>query len=151
MMFFAGLISAYLVARARAEGWPPVGQPRLPVASTAFNTALLLFSAQTIAWALRDARRDWLTHTSVLGLAFVALQGREWIHLLGYGLSVRSGVYGAYFYTLVGMHAMHVLAGLALVGLAYRSFNPVHVKASAIYWWFVVALWPILYLLVYVL
>ena len=150
-MFFAGLISAFLVARAHTDSWPPVGQPRLPVATTAFNTMLLLFSAQTMWWAIRESRKEWLTKTAFLGAAFVALQGGEWVRLVGYGLTVRSGIYGAFFYTLVGMHGLHVLMGLAALACAHRYFSDVVTRSTAIYWWFVVALWPLLYLLVYVL
>ncbi|MBT9584341.1 cytochrome c oxidase subunit 3 [bacterium] len=151
MMFFAGLVSAYLVTRAKAEGWPPVGQPRLPVASTAVNTLVLLFSARTLQWSIRQLSREWLGATWVLGWAFVAMQGREWVNLLNYGLTVRSGVYGAFFYTLVGAHALHVLAGLAVLAWVHHRFSQGRLNAWAIYWWFVVALWPILYLLVYLL
>ena len=44
-MMFAGLISAFTIVKAGALGWPPPGQPRLPVEATAFNTAVLLLSA----------------------------------------------------------------------------------------------------------
>ena len=47
-MFFAGLISAYVVNRAGAMAWPPEGQPRLPIEVTAINTLVLLASAVTI-------------------------------------------------------------------------------------------------------
>ena len=45
VMFFSGLVSAYLIIRAGLEEWPPWGQPRLPIESTAFNTLLLIISA----------------------------------------------------------------------------------------------------------
>ena len=48
-MFFAGLISAYMVIRAGIEEWPPWGQPRLPVVATAFNTVMLLASGFVMA------------------------------------------------------------------------------------------------------
>ena len=44
VMFFASLVSAYLIIRSGLEEWPPWGQPRLPVWSTALNTAVLLSS-----------------------------------------------------------------------------------------------------------
>jgi cytochrome c oxidase subunit 3 len=151
MMFFAGLISAYLVARAHADGWPPIGQPRLPIQNTAFNTLILLLSAYTIKLCLREQSRFRLLETCVLGLTFVLLQGREWLALLGHGLTLRSGPYGAYFYTLVGAHAIHVLAGLLALGWIYAHYKPLYARAGSIYWAFVVALWPILYILVYLL
>ena len=50
-MFFAALISAYLVIRAGLEEWPPWGQPRLPVETTAFNTLVLLLSGLTMVFS----------------------------------------------------------------------------------------------------
>ena len=44
VMFFASLVSAYLIIRSGLEEWPPWGQPRLPVWSTAFNTLVLVAS-----------------------------------------------------------------------------------------------------------
>ena len=45
VMFFAALISAYMIIRSGAEEWPPWGQPRLPVFATALNSLTLLASA----------------------------------------------------------------------------------------------------------
>src|SRR5512134_2661515 len=55
-MFFTGLISAFLVLRNPVGAWPPPGQPRLPVAITGFNTALLLLSGFTMLRAVRSSR-----------------------------------------------------------------------------------------------
>lgn len=151
VMFFAGLVSAYLVARAHTEVWPPLGQPRLPVAATAFNSALLILSAVTMRSAVQHEGRADLIRTMGLGLGFVLLQGREWVALLAHGLRIQSGVYGAFFYTLVGAHALHVLAGLAALGWIYTQRDRIYRQAGAVYWWFVVALWPVLYGLVYLL
>jgi heme/copper-type cytochrome/quinol oxidase subunit 3 len=156
-MFFAGLISAYLVGRAGAEAWPPAGQPRLPVLSTAGNTLILLVSGQTVwrAWRAGAGARGLLGVTALLGLAFVLLQGREWVRLVGFGLTTSSSLYGAYFYTLVGAHALHVLAGVVLVLAAWRLAGAAGAAglrtAAAMYWLFVVGLWPLLYTLVYLL
>lgn len=153
-MFFAGLISAYLVGRAGAEVWPPPGQPRLPVLSTAWNTLILLASGQTmrLAWRAGDGARGLLGVTAVLGLAFVLLQGGEWVRLVGFGLTTSSSLYGAYFYTLVGAHALHAVAGVLLVLAAWRLAGSAGLRtAAAMYWLFVVWLWPVLYILVYLL
>src|SRR5438876_480962 len=118
VMFFAGLISAYLVLRMGAAQWPPPLQPRLPLLVTGLNTLVLLGSSFAMVRALRD-RRDrgllvrGLTLTGVLGITFLAVQGYEWIRLVSYGLTVTSGAYGATFYTLIGIHGVHVLGALA--------------------------------------
>jgi len=163
-MFFAGLVSTYLVLRAGSLAWPPPGQPRLPVALTGANTAVLLCSGFAMQRALASVRagsgqalRRWLGATAVLGAAFLAVQGTEWARLLGYGLRASSGPYGATFYTLIGAHGLHVAGGLlavlAVLVQAHRSPYcarlQVPVEACRLYWLFVVGVWPILYLLVY--
>ena len=156
VMFFAGLVSAHLVLRADSFGWPPLDQPRLPIAATALNTALLLASGATMlrAGVARVSRPRWLFATAALGSGFLALQGQEWVRLIGFGLTAHSSLYGAAFYTLVGAHALHALGGLILVcvalgrtrrsGASDSSFEPVRM-----FWLFVVSVWPILYATVY--
>jgi len=115
LMFFAGLVSALVVARANLTVWIPADQPRLPIPRTAFNTALLLLSGLTMRAARLAARRaltdsrGWLAATAALGAMFVALQGVEWAHLLGYGITAQSSLASGFFYLIVGAHAAHVL------------------------------------------
>ena len=158
-MFFAGLISAYLVARAHATtGWPPVGQPRLPIASTGFNTVILLLSLVTLYVAQRTPREAgrWILATAGLGALFLFLQGSEWVALVGYGLTTRSSLYGAFFYAIIGAHGLHVLVGLlALLALGVQvargRASETLAIGSGFYWAFVVGLWPLLYVAVYIL
>jgi len=85
------------------------------------------------------------------------VQGYEWVRLIHYGLHVTSGAYGATFYTLIGLHAVHVLGALVWLGVALRLVSRGRfldgragiLRACAIYWHFVVGLWPILYVAVY--
>lgn len=163
-VFFAGFIGAFLVLRLSAPVWPPPAQPRLPVEVTGINTAILLASGYTMVRALRAVRRGdqaglltGLGQTALLGAAFLGVQGYEWARLLSFGLTVTSGAYGGTFYTLIGLHGVHVLGALAwlLITLARARqgrFTPrQHAGATlcGMYWCFVVGLWPILYLLVY--
>lgn len=158
-MFFAGLICAYLVARANAsDGWPPLGQPRLPIASTGVNTVVLLLSLVTLRRAKGKSAEvsRGVAATIGLGTLFLLLQGREWVALIGYGLTTRSSLYGAFFYTIIGAHGLHVLAGLVGLGMAWnlvRKGRPhdALMTGSSLYWLFVVGLWPVLYLAVYIL
>src|SRR5919199_2393775 len=98
-MFFAGLVGAFLVYRMANETWPPMSMPRLPVEVTGLNTLILLYSATTM-WranrALRNGQqqqlRRMLLYTAVLGLVFLTIQGYEWVKLIGYGLTLASGV-----------------------------------------------------------
>ncbi len=163
-MFFAGLVSAFWVLRLAAPVWPPPLQPRLPVGVTGFNTLVLLGSSVAVlagVRALRAGRRGTairrLGLAAGLGAMFLLIQGYEWVRLIGFGLTMSSSTYGATFYTLIGAHGVHVLAALAwltitLALLARGGFGDgrtAAVRACALYWHFVVTLWPILYVSVY--
>lgn len=163
-MFFAGLISTFLILRAAGGVWPPVDQPRLPVGITAINSLFLLASALTMhqaVAAIRQGRQkallSWLGTTGGLGLLFLALQGREWIQLIRHGLTLTSSNYGATFYTLIGCHGLHVFAAVVVLAVVfararqrrYRPDNLQGLELCRVYWFFVVALWPVLYGLVY--
>ncbi len=160
LMFFAGLASAFLVARAGTTVWPPPDQPRLPVEATAVNTLVLLASGALLALAHRAfTRRDprlgrWLTGAMALGATFVVVQGVEWTRLIGFGLTMTSSSYGSFFYLLVGTHALHAVGALA--GLAYARHRLARgaltadvLWAAEIFWFFVVGVWPFLYVAVY--
>jgi cytochrome c oxidase subunit III len=163
-MFFAGLIGAFIVFRIGSAVWPPPFQPRLPVGITGVNTAILLCSAVTIHIAVRRVRLGALAQgtrllavTAALGGAFLLIQGYEWARLIHFGLTVSSSIYGGLFYTLIGFHAFHVAGALAWLIVVvvqakqgrFSKLRNTGLQVCAMYWTFVVALWPILYALVY--
>jgi heme/copper-type cytochrome/quinol oxidase subunit 3 len=164
LMLFSGLIAAYLVLRTSSSAWPPLGMPRLPIEVTWVNTAILLFSAYTMFRATRevaagqaDRFRNALAITAVLGAVFLIVQGSEWVRLIQQGMTLTSGSYGGIFYTLIGLHAVHVLGAVlwlgAVFGLAWRGRYTAEyytgVRICAMYWYFVSALWPLLFGMVY--
>ncbi len=162
-MFFAGLISAYMVIRAGVEEWPPWGQPRLPVVATAFNTVVLLASGFIMAHSRACFKKNelalgrrWLGISILLGTFFLVFQGYEWIQLLKFGFTLSSSVFGGLFYLLIGAHGVHVMGALAVLIYAwYRIKTPGnHITPEGLYpfqllWYFVVCVWPVLYVLVY--
>lgn len=165
-MLFAGLISAYLVIRSSQVVWPPPGQPRYPVGVTALNTLVLLFSGFAMAAANRSAHaadlarlRRWLTVAGAAAVIFLVIQGVEWARLIGHGLTLTSHLYGAIFYVVIGGHAVHVLAAviilLAVSRKVWRTHSTQNIRSvmegTRLYWYFVVGLWPILYVLVYLI
>ena len=164
VMFFAGLLSSYWVIRAQLDAWPPLGQPRLPVAVTGLNSLILIGSAIAIAHARYDRKTSssrtvsgWLGLAAFAGLIFLSIQGFEWIRMLHFGLTAVANIYGGFFYLVVGAHALHVVIALGiLVFVTYRARQG-HYTASCqtglrlcrIYWIFVVALWPFIYVALY--
>jgi cytochrome c oxidase subunit 3 len=160
-MFFAGLISAYVVNRSGAMAWPPPGQPRLPIEVTAANTVILVLSAVALLLFrknyFRTGSRSLLRVAMLLGAVFIVVQGVEWVRLIGFGLTTRSSLFGSFFYTIIGIHAAHAVAGLMILVylvLLLRNSLPGEdaknkITTCSMYWIFVVAIWPLLYSLVY--
>jgi cytochrome c oxidase subunit 3 len=160
MMMFAGLMSAFSIVKSGALGWPPPGQPRLPVEATAFNTAVLLASGVFLFYANRAfsknrnlAKRP-LYIAMGLGAFFVAFQGYEWVSLIQQGLTLTSSNHGSFFYLIVGMHGLHAIAGLTVLGragfkLSHGVLAPGTFAAAQVFWYFVVGLWPVLYFMLY--
>ena len=162
-MFFAALISAYLVIRSGIEEWPPWGQPRLPIETTAFNTLVLLLSGLTMGFSrnllqkqkFQEGRR-LLGVSILLGTFFMVAQGYEWVQLVNFGMTVSSSVYGGLFYLIIGAHGFHVVGVLAALIHAWNrlgaSNNSITVEGLLplqLLWYFVVCVWPVLYVLVY--
>ncbi len=164
IMFFAGLISAFIVNKADVE-WPPVGQPRLPVEITAINTLALLASGCTMFIAVKKFRQNLFKSSAILlsigiflGVTFLIVQGTEWVKLIGFGLTTTSSIYGAFFYLIIGAHGLHVFVGLMLLANMLYTLNKTKysnavamekIAAFGLFWYFVVGIWPVLYYLVY--
>lgn len=161
VMLFAALISSFLIIKADAVIWPPLGQPRLPVNVTAMTTVILLASGFIFYRAnVRFRAGDFIGSRKLLGLAvvlggiFVTVQGYEWTKLLGFGLTVTSSLYGSFFYIIIGFHALHAVAALVAMLHLFLTFGPGGQSESRflgtqVFWYFVVGIWPILYYLVY--
>jgi len=164
VMLFGGLLSAFMILRAENAQWPPIGQPRLPLLVTALNSLILFASGWTVIRAVaaarngeREALTDRLLLTLLLGAVFLFVQGSEWVRLIRFGLTVSSSVYGGLFYTLVGIHAVHVMgAVVALCVVLRRARHGCYlpddysgVVACSLYWCFVVLLWGVIYVTVY--
>ncbi len=165
-VLFLTLIVTFALARAGYPEWPPSDQPRLPVMASFINTLVLLGSGGAMYGAWRSMRRGMvlssgrlLIAATLLGILFLVVQGVEWVRLIDFGLTVTANLYGAIFYLLIGMHALHVF--IAVLGLLYvlRRFSMgayTHkehdgLTMGGMFWGFVVLIWPVLFAFVYLL
>ncbi|RIK72043.1 MAG: hypothetical protein DCC67_19780 [Planctomycetota bacterium] len=85
IMFFAGLIGAYIVLRFGAPQWPRTHDVHLVEIWGALNTAVLICSSITVVLALEAAKQDnaaaakgWVLLTFVLGSVFLGVKGYEY-------------------------------------------------------------------------
>jgi len=165
IMLFGALFALYFVSKGQYAEFPPAGAPELPVLATLVNTIILVSSGATMHIGLIALRKDnrqgflaMFAATIFLGLAFLYNQVTEYLDLFHEGFTLDSGVYGAAFFSLTGVHGAHVTAGLAgLVavfgrGLAgqFDSKRHLGVEGVAIYWHFVDIVWIFLFLVIYV-
>jgi cytochrome c oxidase subunit 3 len=131
-----------------------------------FFTVCLLSSSVTIHAAAkfleREKRRAFLSLwilTIALGALFLYGTAREWHRLIEDGLTISTNLFGTTYYSLVGLHAFHVTAGLimlsvvALFALAGRvgRDQSARVDVLSLYWHFVDAVWVVVFTVVYVL
>ena len=160
VMTFGGFISAFIIAKAQYNVWPPPNQPRLPVEATGFNTLILIASGVFIYIAgkkfadSQSSSKLWLMLSMLFGGFFVLFQGYEWAQLLAERLTLTSSQYGSFFYMIVGAHAIHAIAALLFLVYLYIQHVKNELTASSlwagqIFWYFVVGIWPVLYMLVY--
>jgi cytochrome c oxidase subunit 3 len=132
-----------------------------------FGTICLLSSSLTVYLAVRALRKNkvrlcslWLAATVLLGSIFLAGAAREWYQLIyEHGLTIRTNLFGTTFYSLVGLHATHVVVGLIMLTLALvfallgrvSEANAERLDVLSLYWHFVDAVWVVVFSVVYVL
>ena len=141
--------------------------PRQVLDLPIISTVCLLASSITVYFAVRSARKNetracslWLGTTVLLGSLFLLATAREWYGLIyNNGLTIRTNLFGTTFYSLVGLHATHVVVGLAMLTLAFffslrGQVNKLHAErldVLSIYWHFVDAVWIVVFTVVYIL
>jgi cytochrome c oxidase subunit 3 len=141
--------------------------PRDVLTLPIFTTVCLLSSSLTVHFAVSTLRASkhgmcsaWLAATVLLGSIFLGGTALEWYHLIYRdGLTIRTNLFGTTFYSLVGLHATHVIVGLFMLGLALifslrgsvTSKHAARVEVLSLYWHFVDAVWVVVFLVVYVL
>lgn len=161
LMMFASLTSAYIV-RKGAGNWLEYEIPSIFF----YSTGIILLSSFTfhlsyLSYKKGSAQfyRIWLLITFMLGIGFVLMQYMGWNDLYAIGVEINGNPSGSFFYLISGLHAAHVLGGIAIlfvalvhaIGLKYKiSSKRIHrFELSMQYWHFVDFLW--VYLLIFLL
>jgi cytochrome c oxidase subunit 3/cytochrome o ubiquinol oxidase subunit 3 len=163
---FSTLIVTYIFYLGRdVVGPTPAEALRLPLVLC--TTACLLSSSATIHRAEKTLRQgsqsrflQWWTATIALGVVFLGGTAFEWHDLMAhYHLTISRNLFGTTYYTLVGLHAVHVTGGviimLIMLGLALRrqvgAANHAAVGMASWYWHFVDGVWVVVFTVVYLM
>jgi cytochrome c oxidase subunit III len=162
LMFFGGLFAAYFTLRSIAAEWPPA-DVELEMTLTVVATVMLTASSLTLHWGITRLRggddggmRLWIGVTFLLGAAFLAIKFYEFA-TAGFGIS--SHAYGSLWFTILGVHAIHLLVGLALLAVvvaraARGVYAPGHTAgadAVGYYWHFVDVVWLAIFSTIYLI
>jgi cytochrome c oxidase subunit 3 len=172
-VMFGAFFAQYFYNRILSDSWPtraglPPDFERVPAFPLpVVLTALLVASGFTAHWAQdairrddRDAFQGWLIVTILLGLGFLGGQAYEYTNLIvNEGFNITTGIYGTVFFSLTGLHGLHVTIGvLVLIGVLIRAFlgqfssrSHFGVEGTVLYWHFVDAVWIALYVTLYAL
>jgi cytochrome c oxidase subunit 3/cytochrome o ubiquinol oxidase subunit 3 len=160
---FVIFLVAYLFYRGKSLSGPGPDILSPPVALS----ICLLSSSLTIHFAVGALKRSkdglfatlWFV-TIVLGAIFLAGTAREWRHLIhDEGLTIQTNLFGTTYYSLVGLHAVHVSAGLLIMALVLAFallgwVKPLHterLEVVSLYWHFVDAVWVVVFTVVYLI
>lgn len=160
---FIIFVIAYLFYLGKSISGPtPQDVLELPV----FGTVCLLSSSLTVWLATGALRKNsvrlcslWLAATVLLGSIFLAGTAREWYRLIyEHGLTIHTNLFGTTFYSLVGLHASHVIVGLLMLTLAlvfgvFGKMTEQHserLEVLSMYWHFVDAVWVVVFTVVYI-
>ncbi len=167
VMLFGALFSALILLRTGATTWPH-GYEVLNVPLATMNTMVLITSSvsMVMSWAalrLGDfgRYRKWMGLTFVLGLVFMVIKSIEYAAKFEHHLYPSHDNFMATYFTLTGLHGLHVLGGMIVIGYLLGPGSKMwkteperftnRVEVVGLYWHFVDLVWiflfPTLYLL----
>jgi cytochrome c oxidase subunit 3 len=167
-MTFAACLLAYGFLRNAAQNWPTPFKFSPTVLNAMFMTFVLITSSLTMLLGVRAARLGdragafrFTMITAALGILFAILHIREWLGMLGEGVTLFHNPwgdpnFGAAFFSITGLHLLHVTGGivaLLAVGMRYNRgrYGAEDVEILGLYWHFVDLVWMFVVPLVYLL
>lgn len=160
MMMFAALTSAYMVRRAGGN-WLEFSVPTIFY----YSTLVLILSSGVLHYSYHNFKKralalykSALILSFILGCTFLALQYLGWVELFSIGIDLKGNPSGAFLYVITGIHAAHILGGLAALTVSiinaftlkkFTERRKINIELTLQYWHFVDILW--VYLLIFLL
>jgi cytochrome c oxidase subunit III len=164
----SAIFTIFVVAYVFYMGKSPSGPTPAQVLELPIVATICLLSSSLTIWRAEKAIENyrmgsftaWLGATIALAGVFLADTALEWKKLISQdGLTVSTNLFGTTFYSLVGLHATHVVVGLSLLTstFIFSLFGWVDSRQSerfgviALYWHFVDAVWIVVFTVVYLI
>jgi heme/copper-type cytochrome/quinol oxidase subunit 3 len=166
VMLFGSFLSAYVILRSGSDAFsvPPAEMMGIPLAT--LNTFILICSSVAMVLALDAVQKNDqkglvrnLMITIALACCFLGIKAYEYHHKWSEGITLTYNLFGSFYYTLTGLHGLHVVAGIVFLLYIlinakrgrYDAQNHARVEYAGLYWHFVDLVWvlvfPIFYLL----
>ncbi|MBO2447677.1 cytochrome c oxidase subunit 3 family protein [Actinomadura barringtoniae] len=164
LVIFSVYFVIFMIHRNREADLFLVSQHHLNPTIAAANTLVLVTSSWFIARGVQAARTG--DHARALrlaiatigcGLLFILLKAIEWALEISRGLTLPSNDFFMFYYMLTGVHLVHVVMGLVIMGVVIRELRVPRlrrvsvVETGATYWHMVDLLWIVIFALVYVM
>jgi cytochrome c oxidase subunit 3 len=166
---FGAVLFAYGYVRVGTADWVRPFDLSPTIVNGMVMTLVLLTSSVAMLGALECAKNKnksqcivWLGVTMLLGTLFAALHIREWLRMIDVGWRLFQNpvggpaLFGATFFSVTGLHLMHVVAGVVAIGVVTVKYNrgrmdAGHVETVGLYWHFVDVVWMFVFPLVYLM
>ncbi|MFI8482884.1 cytochrome o ubiquinol oxidase subunit III [Pseudomonas sp. NPDC078700] len=164
-ILFACVFATYAVLVNHTAGGPS-GKDIFELPYVLVETALLLVSSCTYGMAMLAAHKGtkqktiaWLFLTFLCGLGFIGMEINEFHHLIVEGFGPNRSAFLSSFFTLVGMHGLHVTAGLVwmvvMMAQVYtRGLTPqntTRLSCLSLFWHFLDIVWICVFTVVYLM
>jgi heme/copper-type cytochrome/quinol oxidase subunit 3 len=160
IVIFGGLLMYYIMLRNKFDFWSE-SSAHTNTTAGAINTFILLTSSLFIVLAhyyaeqkdhLKSFKYIWMTIAG--GLGFLVVKSIEWTTEILAGYTITSELFWSFYYTAAGIHAVHVIAGMVIMGIisfdVLQKKNMHRVELIGIYWHFVDIVWIFLFPLLYI-
>jgi cytochrome c oxidase subunit 3 len=165
---FGAILFGYGYLRTASSDWPTPFKFYPSIFNVMIMTLVLITSSLTMLGAVDSAKAGdkgkagrFLWATMLLGVVFAGLHIKEWIGLIDDGVRLfqnpwGSPLFGATFFSITGLHLLHVISGVIALGVIARGFlrgrlTAGHVEITGLYWHFVDLVWMFVVPLVYLL
>ena len=166
-VLFGSVFATYLALKDKGPAGMKFSAASLYELDLAFiMTMLLLTSSLTSVYAMYHLKNfnykgvaTWMAITVILGLGFLGLEIKEFAHYIHIGFGYTQSAYSSAFFTLVGMHGLHVVIGLVwIISLLLRNtkrglnlYNAPKFFVASLYWHFIDVVWVFIFTVVYLM
>jgi nitric oxide reductase NorE protein len=157
LVFGAALLACLGVRIADPAGFA-ADRALLDQTAGAINTIVLITSGLSAANAVREreagrrgAARLWLLVAGSLGVVFLVVKAAEYASKAALGISFETSPFFMFYYLITGFHALHVVAGIAILALVSWADSVRNMEAAVAFWHMVDLVWVLLFPIIYVL